>query len=51
VLGRPVSFGEVAAVLRPAFEGVWGIELREGGLSAREREVAESLATRYLIEA
>lgn len=51
ILGRRVSFDEVARALKAGFERAWGLALRESGLSDAEREAARSLATDYVIGA
>jgi lipoate-protein ligase A len=50
VLGRAVSFDEVAAAIRAGFERAWGVELRDEGLRDTEREAVETLATGYRFE-
>jgi lipoate-protein ligase A len=51
VLGRRVSFAEVAPAVKRGFERSWGLTLRESGLSNEEAEAAGSLATEYVIGA
>jgi lipoate-protein ligase A len=50
ILGRRVSFEEVAVAVREGFERAWGVTLREAPLGERELAAAQSLATDYLIE-
>jgi lipoate-protein ligase A len=49
LLGRSVSYDEVALAVRAGFERAWGIELREEGLREDEFEAVRSLATTYHI--
>jgi lipoate-protein ligase A len=48
ILGRRVSFEEVAAAVRSGFERAWGFQLREEGLRDAERKAVRLLATEYL---
>jgi lipoate-protein ligase A len=47
VLGRRVSFGEVASALRLGFEKAWEIDLVPGGLSERESRAVSESANEY----
>lgn len=47
VLGRPVSFDEVASALRKGFASRWEIDLVPGGLSERESKAVMTVATEH----
>lgn len=50
VLGREVTFGEVASAMRSGFERAWSVEFDECGLTERESELASELTSSYNVE-